>query len=44
MRVVQWGTGNTGSVALQEFLESPNLDLFGKVCHDNSCNADSEND
>jgi 2,4-diaminopentanoate dehydrogenase len=34
IRVVQWGTGNAGSVALQEFLESPNLDLIGVSAHD----------
>ena len=33
IRVVQWGTGNTGSVAVQEFLESPNLDLIGVWAH-----------
>lgn len=29
IRVVQWGTGNTGSVALSTILASPSLDLIG---------------
>ena len=29
LRVVQWGTGNTGTVALQAIIESAHLDLVG---------------
>lgn len=33
IRVAQWGTGNTGMVALQAILESPILDLVGVWAH-----------
>ncbi len=33
VRVVQWGTGNTGMVALRAILESPNLELVGVWAH-----------
>jgi len=32
-RVVQWGTGNTGAVALQAILNTPGLDLVGVCSH-----------
>jgi 4-hydroxy-tetrahydrodipicolinate reductase len=33
IRVVQWGTGNTGSVALQAIRSTPGLDLIGVWAH-----------
>ena len=33
LRVVQWGTGNTGMVALRAILASPNLELVGVWAH-----------
>jgi hypothetical protein len=33
IRVVQWGTGNTGTVALQAILEAPGLELVGVWAH-----------
>jgi hypothetical protein len=33
IRVVQWGTGNTGSVALRAILEMPALELVGVWAH-----------
>jgi len=33
LRVVQWGTGNTGSVALKAILDAPGLDLVGVWAH-----------
>lgn len=36
IRVVQWGTGNTGSVALQVILETPALELAGVWAHNPS--------
>jgi 2,4-diaminopentanoate dehydrogenase len=33
VRVVQWGTGNTGMVALRAILGSPNLELVGVWAH-----------
>ena len=33
IRVVQWGTGNTGTVALQAILDAPGLDLVGVFAH-----------
>jgi len=40
IRVVQWGTGNTGTVALQAISEAPGLDLVGIWAHNpESCGA-----
>jgi len=33
IRVVQWGTGNTGAVALQAIVDAPGLDLVGVWAH-----------
>lgn len=33
IRVAQWGTGNTGTVALQALSDAPNLDLVGVWAH-----------
>jgi len=33
IRVVQWGTGNTGTVALQAILDAPGLELVGVWAH-----------
>ena len=33
IRVVQWGTGNTGAVALQAILDAPSLELVGVWAH-----------
>ncbi len=33
IRIVQWGTGNTGTVALQAILEAPGLELVGVWAH-----------
>jgi len=34
LRVVQWGTGNTGSVALPAIAATQGLDLIGVCAHD----------
>ena len=33
IRVVQWGTGNTGAIALQAILDAPSLELVGVWAH-----------
>lgn len=42
IRVVQWGTGNTGTVALQAILGAPALDLVGVWAHNPArCGTDA---
>ena len=42
IRVVQWGTGNTGAVALQAILDAPSLDLVGVWAHNpDLCGTDA---
>jgi len=42
IRVVQWGTGNTGTIAVQAISESTGLDLVGVWAHNpDSCGQDA---
>jgi hypothetical protein len=42
IRVIQWGTGNTGTVAVQAIMDAPRLDLVGIWAHHpESCEQDA---